>query len=213
MAGVNAGIPLMIERYSIGDPTRDEGSYGIRPGFQLGATMNLRIGEAVETSFGLHFNRTSFTYSATPVAFTSYEYVENENRLQIPASFAFRLNPSARRVSIYLRAGVMGDYLISASGSGTRSYSENLKDVEVDKINIKSSRAPLNLHGLAGIGVRIPLENSFIFIESRYTAGLFLINKGENRYDNSDVTWILYHVDSDFRLQQVSILAGVAWNL
>jgi hypothetical protein len=139
--------------------------------------------------------------------------VENENRLQIPASFAFRLNPSARRVSIYLRAGVMGDYLISASGSGTRSYSENLKDVEVDKINIKSSRAPLNLHGLAGIGVRIPLENSFIFIESRYTAGLFLINKGENRYDNSDVTWILYHVDSDFRLQQVSILAGVAWNL
>jgi hypothetical protein len=139
--------------------------------------------------------------------------VEHENRLQLPATFNFRLNPRARRVSVYLRAGIVGDYLISASGSGVRSYTENLKDVEVDNVSIKDSRAVLSLNGLAGLGVRIPMENSFFFIESRYTTGFFLVNQKENRYDNQDLIWLLYHVDSDFRMQQVSLLAGISWNL
>ena len=213
VVGGNVTFPQMIERYSIGDPADDEGTFGLKPGLQVGVDMNLRISNAVETSFGLHFNRTGFTYSASPISFTSYEYVEQESRLQLPAGFNFRLNPGARRVSVYLRAGVVGDYLISATGSGVRSYEENVKDVEVDKVKIKDSRNTLNLNGLVGFGVRIPMENSFFFIESRYTAGLFLVNRKDIRYDNQDLVWLLYHVDSDFRMQQVSILAGISWNL
>jgi hypothetical protein len=211
--GGNVSFPQMVERYSVGDPAEDEGSFGIKPGFQAGVNMNLRIGRAVETSFGLQFNRTSFSFTASPVSFAEYQYTEHENRLQLPATFNFRLNPDARRVSVYLSIGVMGDYLISAQGSGVRSYTEMLRDVEVDKTDIKNARASLGLSGLAGIGVRIPLDNSFIFIESRYAAGIFLVNKPENRYENQDLIWLLYHVDSDFRMQQVSFTAGMAWNL
>lgn len=211
--GILGSFPQMVERYSLGDPSLDEGSFGLLPGFQAGMVMNLRLGGAVETAFGLHFNRTSFSYTAIPLSFATYEYVEHQNHLQLPASFLFRLNPRSPRVSVYLRAGVVGDYLLSVSGSGIRSYEESLRDVEVDPVNIKEARASLNLSGLAGIGVRIPLENSFIFIESRFTSGIFLVNKADNRYDNQDLTWILYHVDSDFRMQQVSLLAGMAWNL
>lgn len=211
--GILGSFPQMVERYSLGDPSQDEGSFGLLPGFQAGMVMNLRLGGVVETSFGLHFNRTSFSYTANPLSFASYEYVEHQNHLQLPASFLFRLNPRSPRVSVYLRAGLVGDYLLSASGSGVRSYEESLRDVEVDPVNIKEARASLNLSGLAGIGVRIPLENSFIFIESRFTSGIFLVNKPDHRYDNQDLTWILYHVDSDFRMQQVSLLAGMAWNL
>ena len=213
VVGGNVSFPQMVERYSVGDPSEDDGSFGMKPGFQVGVNMNLRIGRAVETSFGLQINRTSFSYAATPVSFANYEYTENEYRLQLPATFNFRLNPDGRRVSVYLSMGIMGDYLISAQGSGVRSYTEMLRDVEVDKTDIKDSRAALNLSGLAGIGVRIPLENSFIFIESRYAAGIFLVNKPENRYENQDLIWLLYHVDSDFRMQQVSFMAGMAWNL
>jgi hypothetical protein len=183
------------------------------PGFQAGAVINLRLGGVVETAFGLHFSRTSFSYAATPLSFASYEYVEHQNHLQLPASFLFRLNPRASRVSVYLRAGVVGDYLLTASGSGVRSYEEYLRDVEVDPVDIKHARRSLNLNGLAGLGIRIPLENSFIFIESRFTSGIFLVNNGENRYDSQDLIWTLYHADSDFRMQQVSLLAGMAWNL
>ncbi len=211
--GFVGSLPMMVERYSIGDPSLDEGSFGFLPGFQAGMVLNLSLGEVVETGFGLHFNRTSFSYSATPLAFASYTYEEHQNHLQLPVSFLFRLNPRSSRVSVYLRAGVVGDYLLSASGSGVRSYDEYLRDVEVDPVDVKPARRSINLSGLAGLGVRIPLENSFIFIESRFTSGIFLVNKGDNRYDNQDLIWSLYHVDSDFRMQQVSLLAGMAWNL
>lgn len=211
--GFIGSFPQMVERYSIGDPSLDDGSFGFLPGFQAGAVMNLSLGEVVEADFGLHFSRTSFSYSATPLSFASYTYEEHQNQLQLPVSFLFRLNPRASRVSVYLRAGIAGSYLISASGSGVRSYEEYLRDVEVDPVDIKNARNSLNLSGLAGLGVRIPLENSFIFIESRFNAGIFLVNKGENRYDSQDLIWTLYHVDSDFRMQQVSLLAGMAWNL
>lgn len=211
--GFAGSFPQMVERYSIGDPSLDEGSFGFLPGFQAGAVMNLSLSEVVEAGFGLHFNRTSFSYSATPLSFASYTYKEHQNHLQLPVSFLFRLNPRASRVSVYLRAGIIGDYLISASGSGIRSYDEYLRDVEVDPVKIKDARNSLNLSGIAGLGIRIPLENSFIFIESRFTSGIFLVNKGENRYDNQELIWTLYHVDSDFRMQQVSLLAGMAWNL
>lgn len=211
--GFLASFPQLLERFSVGDPTLDEGSFGMLPGFQAGMVMNLRLGEVVETGFGLHFNRTSFSYSAAPLSFATYEYTEHQYHIQVPASFLFRLNPRADRVSVYLRAGVAGDYMLSASGSGTRSYEEFLRDVEVEPVPVKDARRSLNLSGLGGIGVRIPFENSFLFIEGRYTYGILQVNREENRYDNQDLTWILYHVDSDFRMQQVSLLLGMAWNL
>ena len=58
-----------------------------------------------------------------------------------------------------------------------------------------------------------PLEKSFIFIETRFTSGLFLTNREENRYENQDITWLIYHVDSDFKIQQLSFSAGIAWKL
>ncbi len=212
MAGLNGTLPQMIERYSIGDPSLDEGSFGFAPGYQFGATMNLLMSRTIEASFGLQYNRTRFSFTSSPFPFSTYEYEEYQSHLQLPASMIFKLNPESR-TSIYLRVGVVADYLLGASGAAIRSYSESLKDVVVEKTQIKDSRAMMNLHGLAGLGIRIPLENAFLFLETRFTSGLFLVNRKENRYENQDLTWLIYHVDSDFRSQQVSFSTGIAWNL
>ncbi|MEN8229264.1 MAG: outer membrane beta-barrel protein [Bacteroidota bacterium] len=213
LLGLNGTFPQIVERYSIGDPTLDEGSFGFSPGYQLGVTMNLILGESAEASFGLHYNRTRFNYTASPLSFTTYEYDEYQSHLQIPASMIFKLNPESGGACIYLRFGIVGDYLMAASGSGIRSYTASLKDVVVEKTEITDSRARLNLQGVAGLGIRIPLERSFIFLETRFASGLFLENREENRYENQDLTWLLYHVDSDFRSHQLSFSAGIAWNL
>ena len=211
--GLNGTFPQIVERYSLGDPTLDQGSFGISPGFQLGVTMNLLLGGSMEASFGLHYNRTRFNYTASPLSFSTYEYEEYQDHLQLPASIIFKLNPESSGACIYLRVGIVGDYLLTASGSGTRSYTESLKDVVVEKTEITDSRARLNLQGMAGLGIRIPLEKSFIFLETRFVSGLFLVNRAENRYENQDLIWLLYHVDSDFRSHQLSFSAGMAWNL
>lgn len=211
--GINGTLPQIWEPYSMGDPTTDEGSFGIEPGFQLGATVNLLLSETVETSFGLSFNRTRFSYSATPLSFTSYIYDETQYRLQLPAAMLFRLNPRSPRTSVYIRLGLMADYLVGASGAGTRSYTESLRDVVVEKTKITTSRSRINLHGMTGLGVRIPMQRSFIFFETRFTSAIFLVNREENRYENQDLLWMIYHVDSNFRIHQGSFLVGMAWNL
>ncbi len=213
IVGSNITFPQIIERYSIGDPTQDDGSYSIAPGFQVGAAMNFLLSDRFEASFGIQYYRSRFKFTSSPISFSTYEYEESQDHLQIPVSMIVKLNPESTGASIYLRVGFVGDYLLGASGTGTRSYTESLKDVVVEKMTIKDSRARMNLHGMAGVGVRIPLDHAFLFFETRFTYGLFLVNNAENRYDNQDLTWLIYHVDSDFRSHQLSLSAGVAWNL
>jgi len=211
--GMTGTFPQIIERYSVGDPASGEGSFGIMPGFQGGINLNLILNRSMEASFALIYNQTRFSYSDTPFPFTSYEYEESQSHLQVPASLLFKLNPGSTGASLYLRAGIVGDYLLSASGSGTRTYVQSLDDVVVDKTTITESRARLNLLGMAGLGIRIPFEKSFMFFEARFTSGLFKCNNDENRYPNDDLLWLLYHVNSDFRIHQLSLSTGIAWNL
>ena len=133
----------------------------------------------------------------------------------MPVSMLVYLNPKGQ-TRAYLRVGVVADYLFSASAYGTRTYEETdsyLKDVEVEKMDISETRSRMNMQGLLGVGVNIPLQNAFLSIEASYTAGFFQTNKSEDRYDNQDILWILYHVDSNFRVNQLLLSVGMTWNL
>jgi hypothetical protein len=216
--GTSASFPQLLEPYSTGNPLEDGGSFGIAiPGFNLGAVFNLPVSKSVESSFEIVYNRTRFNYTATPFPFAQYKYNEYQNRIGIPLSMLFILNPD-NSTSIYLRTGIVTDYLISASASGTRNFTESVtisqQEVIVDKTPITDSRVRFNLYGMAGAGVRIPMRNSSAFFEARFKSGLFMINRKENRFDlDPDITWLIYHQDSDFRLHQLSLAAGIAWNL
>jgi hypothetical protein len=213
VVGANLTLPMVIERYSLGDPSRDEGSFEMGPGFQVGGNVNLLLGRAVNFSVGLLYDHSTFSYTANPFSFSSYTYTETQGHLHLPASFAFILNPESTGAAVYLRVGLAADYLLLANGSGTRSYAETLRDVEVADSKVIEARGRLNLNGLAGAGIRVPFEKSFLFFEARYIPSVFQSNVKENRYLNQDLTWLLFHVDSDFRLQQVGLYAGMAWIL
>lgn len=211
--GVNGTLPLMLEHYSLGDPSSDQGHFVLEPGFQGGIVVNLSLGEVVETSFGLRYNHAKFSYKATPFTYTSYKYLETGQHLQLPVSALIKLNSSSKSSLFYIRLGIVGDYLISSKGEGTRSFEESYRDVVVEKTDITNSREQINLHAMAGVGVRIPFERTFFFIEADYSIGGLVYNIGESRYQNSDLTWLLYHVDSDFILQQFAFSMGICWNL
>jgi len=212
-AGVNGTFSKVVERYSLGDPGKDGGHFGLRPGFQFGATVNYLINDRFDVSAGLLYNRTRFKYSATPLSFGSYEYFENGNHLQLPVSLIYKLNSESKKIAYYARAGLVADYLFSAFGEGTRSYGVSVTDVTVDKIEVTGSRRQINLSLMAGMGLRVPLNRSFFYAEARFAAGIRKSNRAENRYQNSDLNWLLYHVDSDFRIHQLSICTGICWNI
>jgi len=212
--GTNLAFPQLIEPFGTSDPLSDDGKYSrATPGFHLGAAMVLQLSAGVETAFELLYQRTRLTYTAAPYDFTSYQYDEAENRFSLPVSFIFNLNPESR-TQVYLRLGIVADYLLSASASGVRTYSPgNNPDVVLEDADITSSRSRINLYGMGGAGIRIPFQSSYLFIESRFQYGLMKSNKESERYDNQDLTWLIYHVDSDFKLHQLSISAGMIFNL
>jgi hypothetical protein len=211
--GATLSLPNTLEGYSVGDPATDESHFGLLPGFLAGADANLILNRKLEASFGLLYNLTRFSYSATPLSFISYRYVEAQHQVLLPLSIIFKFNPDDRKVCYYLRAGVVPSYLFYASGKGTRSYESSLDDVTVERTDITTSRVKFNLDGLLGGGARIPLNKAFIFAEIRLTTHILQANQEEDRYQNSDLTWLLYHVDSDFRVHQLSICGGICWDL
>jgi len=174
VVGATGSKGLVKEPYSVGDPLNDEGSFSLAPGFLVGARVDLPLSKAIEIGLGLQYNRVNLAYSAVPFDFTSYEYHECQNRIQLPISLAIFLNPDSR-TRFYLRAGVVADYMLSASAYGTRTYSGTgtyFRDVELEKADISESRTGMNMSGLLGAGVSIPLNNSFLFVEAAYMAGL-----------------------------------------
>lgn len=210
--GATLSIPNILEGYSVGDPGQDESHFGILPGFLLGAEANLILNRKLEASFGLLYNLTRFPYSANPLSSTSYRYVEAQHLVEIPVSLIYKLNPENRTISYYLRGGFVPAYLFSASGKGTRT-DDNSPDLIVEKTDISASRVKFNLNMLLGWGVRIPLDNAFIFAEMNWATRIMQANMEEDRYQNSDLTWMLYHMDSDFRVHQLTICGGICWDL
>lgn len=211
--GTTFSFPSTLEGYSTGDPAEDESHFGVLPGFQGGTNVNLILDRKLEASFGLLYDLTRFSYSATPLSFTTYRYVEAQHQVLLPVSLVYKLNPEDRRYCMYLRGGVMPAYLLSASGKGTRSSDEARDDLQVDRTNITDSRITFNMSLMLGGGIRIPLEHAFIFAELRLNTRLLKSNREEYRYVNSDLLWLLYHVDSDFRVHQLSVNMGICWDL
>ena len=213
VVGTPLSLPHTIEGFSVGDPTNDDGHFGLLPGILVGADGNLILNRKLEVSFGLLYSLTRFSYSATPLTFTNYRYVEAQHQMLLPLSVVYKFNPEERRMCYYLRGGVEPGYLLHASGKGTRSYEASLDDLHVEGTDITDSRGYFKLNLLLGGGVRIPLNNAFIYVETRVTSDLLQANQDESRYQNNDLLWLLYHVDSDFRVHQLSICAGICWDL
>ncbi len=82
--GANLAISNKLEGYSVGDPGQDDSHFGLLPGFQLGAETNLILNRKLEASFGLLYNLTRFSYSASPLSSISYRYVEAQHLVELP---------------------------------------------------------------------------------------------------------------------------------
>lgn len=215
--GGNASFPWIVEPYSTGNPLEDEGKFVMgAPGFQAGVAASLPLGRAVETSLELLYTKTRFRFQAEPFHFTSYRVDENQDRIQLPVTMLFHLNPESQ-TTVYLRLGIMADYLFGATMSATRTYSGTGSNSQRNEIieaqDIGTSRAKMNLYGTGAAGVRIPLSRSYFFIETRFQSGLLMMNREEYRFNTGDLIWLIYHIDSDFRINQLGLHAGIAWYL
>lgn len=211
--GIPLTLPLTLEGYSVGDPSTDDSHFGMLPGILAGVETNLILKPKLEASFGLIYNMDRFSYSATPLNQVSYRYVEAQHQLILPISILYKFNPESMKLGYYMRVGFIPSYLIKATGKGTRSSVASQDELQVDPVAITASRRNMNVAGMIGGGIRIPLSNAFIFTEIRLSSYLGRANREDVRYPDNDLTWGLYHVDSDFRVNRLSVHGGICWDL
>ena len=212
--GIPFSFPKTLEGYSVGDPASDESHFGFLPGIQLGASGNLILRRRLEVSGGLLYSMSRFSYMATPLSFTTYRYVEAQHQLLVPVSAVFKINPEDIRMCYYLRGGLEPGFLLRASGKGTRTYTNSPDELPVERNNITASRKRFSLNVLLGGGVRIPFnQHAFIYAEAGISSDLLRSNRDVNRYPNNDLTWVLFHANSDFRVHQLALRAGICWDL
>lgn len=211
--GVPLTLPITLEGYSVGDPTSDDSHFGMLPGLLAGVEANLILKPKLEASFGLIYSLSRFSYSAAPLDQISYRYVEAQHQLLVPISILYKFNPESRKLGYYMRFGFIPSYLIHASGKGTRTSGTSQDEQGVDPVAITASRRNMNVAGMIGGGIRIPLSNAFIFTEVRLISYVGRANLEDSRYPDNDLTWLLYHVDSNFRVNKLSIHGGVCWDL
>jgi hypothetical protein len=214
--GYSSTITQVTEPFSTGDPMLDGGDFSSKPGVVLGGVADFPLGRVTEIGVELLYNWARIDYAASPNSNTSFTSSESQSWLQLPLSLALYLNPK-NKARVYMRFGVVSNYLLAASVTATRSYtstgSSAVPDVEMESTAITDTRARMNLHGMAGIGIKFSWKSAFFFVEGRYLEGLFQANREELRYDNQELLWLIYHVDSDFKLHQINISAGLVFNL
>ena len=212
--GIPLSFPNTLEGYSVGDPANDDSHFGLLPGIQLGANGNYILRRRLEVSGGLLYSLTRFSYSASPLSYTSYRYVEAQHQLLVPISAVFKFNPEDMRMCYYLRGGIEPGFLLFASGKGKRTSDNSQDELYVEREPITSARKRFNLNILFGGGLRIPLNDAmFIYAETRLSSDLLRSNRDKYYYPDKDLTWELFHANSDFRVHQISIWAGICWDL
>jgi hypothetical protein len=214
--GTGFSMPQSLEPYSLTNPEEMVSSYGMGSvGMAFGLSFFLPLSRSLDLGIEAQYSMLRFNYESTPLSFTSYVYDEYHSRITLPLSLAINLNPDGG-TKFYLRMGLVPDYLLSAQASAVRSYASTgsaFPDVELEKSDILASRNRFNLSGLGGLGVKVPLNMGLFFAEARYHYGFLQCNVPEERYGNGDLTWLIYHVDNDFRLHHLDILAGLVFNL
>jgi hypothetical protein len=132
----------------------------------------------------------------------------------VPISAVFKFNPEDMRICYYLRGGLEPGFLLFASGKGKRTSDNSQDELYVEREPITSARKRFNLNILFGGGLRIPLNDAmFIYAETRLSSDLLRSNRDEYYYPDKDLTWELFHANSDFRVHQISIWAGICWDL
>jgi len=214
--GANLSMPQIIEIYSVSDPSSLNPEFSSAgPGLHFGASGVIPVSDRLETSVALLYQRALFSYSATPFDHTRYEYTESQNRFAIPVTLLVHLNPEGYN-RVYLKAGIVADYLLSASATANRYLAGSENSIPVAAVgdtDVVGSRARMNISGIAAAGLRFPVGGGFIFGEAGYQFGFLQVNDASGRYDNPDFLWQVYHIDPDFRLHHLFLSAGMIFYL
>ena len=214
-AGLNLGTNLTMvnvtEPFGVYNVNNVSGNYMMAPGFIIGGNFNYFLDSKFEISIEALFTITTIKYEVDPFSFTTTEYKETHQRIDIPFSLVYSFNESD--ISPYLRLGFKPSLLLSAKGEAKRTYSgtagANYEPIVGESEIISEKRIPLQTSAFLGGGLRYNLKKSYFFFDVRYNLGFTgQVDPSGRQELNDDNTWLFYNIQDDFKLSDLSFAIG-----
>jgi len=209
--GTNLSMVRVTEPFGVYDLNKVSGDYSGVPGLNISGIFNYYLTPRIELSAEPGYSVTNFKYEVTPFPFTQTEYKEQQGRIDLPLSVLYSFD--AKTFSPYLRWGLRGSYLLMSKGESKRSFLDTggveFGDIVSDGIDISDRRVPLQLSSFIGGGARYNIHKAYFFVDVRYNFGFTGQVDPASRQDlNDDNIWLYYHIEDDFKLNDLSLTVG-----
>nr|WP_271711581.1 porin family protein [Marinigracilibium pacificum] len=212
MLGVNFTRPNVLMNYSLDNPELTDATYRMRAGYQVGLVFEFYLSKKISVQTGPQFNRLSYEYQESKLGFVTENFIENQNRISLPVTFKYEFN--GEKYKPYIRLGAEFSYLMSAEANVERFDSLNTEDgnrgVRGPSVDLSDQRVSMNWSLIGGAGVRMKdvLGKGYLFVDFRYSYGMWNIVNTENRYNNAELKYDYTHLDDDLKLNNFMLSIG-----
>ncbi|MCP4521351.1 MAG: PorT family protein [Cytophagales bacterium] len=181
-------------------------------GYQFGLKFNKYFSKRFSTDLEILFSEKSYEHQYSILNFADIVLDEKHGTVDVPVIFNYDF--LTKKVKPYIGLGFSAEYLLSAEGAFSRTYSDtSLAPVEASDVLITNQRESFNVSAIVAAGVRFKIKRGMISIDMRYQQGLLNQVNTQERYKNYDLIYRYYYVDSDFLLNHYSVSVSYVYSL
>ena len=173
------------------------------------------VSEGVDVLAGFQYRTSSYaadTYINQLNLNSSATNSQTYLRLPVGVSYTHWSDNRDRKLLPYVFVGGSFDYLLSATGSISRSGGTASSVAEVDLIATNQVNR-FNYSFTGGLGLKIRFKTHFFFVEGRYDTSRMNYINGEERYTNLDYTFDGAYVEPALSLDFLSVSGGFNWSI
>lgn len=207
IGGVNQSRINLKQEFNTDNSNTSEPKYSPGFGYQFGLIADILLKRQYQLTTGVLFSGKKYAMKNDRMfGYTSLNIEESQNWLEVPVTLKY--NFGTRKFVPFLQAGLSGNLCLSSNAVLTRISIDNDNDASGPSLDLTDLRKRINYSVVLGGGARYKIGYGYVVLDLRYNKGLANMVNVENRYSNSELIFYYGHIDSDYKLNNISISVG-----
>jgi hypothetical protein len=213
--GVLAGGALnfidVIKPFSTADLQNSAIKYKALPSFGVSAYFNSYLTDEIKFSLTINLLQNRYNINFPLLDYSETNLTESMMSLGLGMGFTYEFRLVKKTIiKPYINLGIEPNILLFSSITGERIYSDGSKPpFENQGLNTMNIRNHYNLAPYLSGGVKYRLGKAWLLFDLRYARNIFITNNWQTRYNNYDLLFKYFYVDSDFALQHFMFSVGL----
>jgi hypothetical protein len=207
VGGVNQSRIKLLNEFSTDNVNSSPVKYKPGIGFQFGLVADILLYRnfQVNTTF-LYSGKKYETSSDKMFGYTSLKLVESQSWLELPV--VLKYNFGKNKLKFFAEAGMSGNLFLSSKADVTRISIANDNDASGPSVAMSNLRNKLNYAAVFGGGARYKLGYGYLMLDIRYSMGMRNVVNAKNRYSDNELIYYYGFIDSNYKLNNISVSFG-----